>query len=768
MLGLTGAELRKVWGKGSFLLTCLILLVLDLFLLWYTGLPTQERAGLASYREFQREITGMSEAEKGQFLSTWKETLDGIGVVQEILSLRTLSGEMGEVLTAQAMAENPGVFEAYYEQYQSGTYLRLTDSLWQEQRLMEELYGEWEKCAGYEDYLRSVQERAHTLQNIGVFAQQEQSTFSARNIRKSAGDYARLSEGNSQYPIRWMPDKALTGAMENVWTDFLLLLSVFFFVGQVIAEEKEKGLFYVIRSTRRGMGQSMAGKLTALAVHCCAMSLLLYGANLLFFRCCIGYGDLDAAIQSVAAYRESCLPVSIREYILLSVFTKSLALAAFGALLTAVYMAADKIYLPYGAGIFLLGGSYMLYRAIPAASKGNLFKYLNPVGILKTEHFYGAYLNFDLLGYPVSRMWMTWFVIFLFLALGIGGSLYFAGKGEHLTFRNPGEPVFFLFRPHGKLLRHECYKVMVSNKAILVLLVFGFLAGYREWGQSYSLSVSEQYYQDVMLKLQGELTEEKERFVLAESERYQEAFDRIGQIDRMVSEGEISESTGEDWKQDFYAVTAFYPAFSRVWQQYQRIRTEGGNFIYDTGYLYLSGRRDLSGGMGESLLIDLFLLCCGITLAFCNAAAMENGKDIWKLIGSTRKGKKKILLSKFVVCTASGALLSLIPFLCRAFRVGSLFPMGGFLGAAQDIPFLGQLGVSCPVWGFLLLLASAQAAVTAGAAGIVFALSCWRKEPVQTCFWAAVLLVLPLAAALLGFSAAEGWSLYPLYAWAAG
>lgn len=803
MFRLTGFELEKIWGNRRFQLSCLLLVLLELFLLWYTALPDEGEAGLSAYKAFQRQIKNMSEQEKADYVTGLKETMDGIGLVQEVLTMRGMGSEMGDAFAAQIMDSAPGVFEAYYELYQSEEYLTYTDSFWQERSLIEELYEEWEKCAGYGEYLQSVQETEDTLEGIGIFSGKSggaEPSFSSRNVEKSARDYAGLTDEE----IRWMPGRALTGAMENAWTDIFLLLSVFLAVGSLILEEKEKRLFYITRSTRYGMGKSIGAKLAALFLHCAGMAAILYGVNLLFFSVTVGYGDFGAALQSVAAYRESCLSVSIREFIWLSVLTKGLAAFGFGALLAALCIAAETVYLPFGAGILFCGISFSLYSAIPGASKWNLYKYLNLMGILKTEHYYGGYLNFNLFGYPVSQRILTWIVIIFLAAGGMVGSVFFYLGGEKLALRDSRLPAVSFFRPHASLLRHECYKIMIVNRAALVLLVFGFLAGYREWGQNYYLSAQETYYQDMMLRLEGELTEEKEEWILSEHARYQDAFDQISQIEGMVSRGEISERAGEDLKAKYNAVTAFYPAFLRAWEQYQRLtgkrinvtgnRINGltednisglaenitcglagegtavdsveGNFVYDTGYLYLFGLK------GEGTLIDLILLCCGVILAFGNAASMEDRIDAWSLLGSTRTGKRKVLLYKAFLCGMSAALLALVPFACRMARIGRTYPFRGLSFRISDIPCYGTFALAnlpraLPVWGFILLAALSQAAVIGVAALTVFALSAWRKEPLGTYFLAALLLLVPPAMLLLGFSAADGFSLYPLYSWTA-
>ena len=100
----------------------------------------------------------------------------------------------------------------------------------------------------------------------------------------------------------------------------------------------------------------------------------------------------------------------------------------------------------------------------------------------------------------------------------------------------------------------------------------------------------------------------------------------------MVSDGEIDESTGEQLKADWYGITFFYPSFQRVMQQYENIQEDGGEFIYDTGYLYFFGR------INDDYLIDLLLLslCMVIRIWKCDG----NGIPEWFMV--------------FVVCNETG------------------------------------------------------------------------------------------------------------------
>ena len=751
-------ELDKTWGRRSFALSVCALALINLFLLWFSSLPDESAAPLSAHRMFLTEIRSMTEQEKGAYLESLKETIDGIDFVHNVIMARSISGEMGDILAGQILESSPGTFEKYHPLYQSGSYLHYTDSFYQEKDLVDGWYAEWLKVDGYGSYLRSVQENKEILGGIGIFGDQEKESFSARNIAKSAEAYAKLTDAG----IRWTPAKSMVSAMECLWTDLLLLLSAFLFIGIMIFEEKKKQLFYVTRCTRRGILHSMTGKLAALLIHCILVTFLLYGLNLAFYGLAAGFPDLNVPVQSVADYMGSPFSITIGQFLTLSLFTKGLALFASMSVLTALCVPADSVLLPCGLGGALCAVSWLLYLLFPAGTRFSALKYCNPAGIMRTECLYGDYLNFNLGGYPVSRTAAAWGLIFVLSGTGIALSLLLFDKGQSLSLKKRRTVQCFRFRPHGSLLGHELYKIMITDKALVVLLAFLLLMGYSRLTDEYKVSVSEQYYQELMLQLEGPLGPEKEAMILAEQDRFQRAFDEIGRIDQMVSEGLLAESAGEELKARWYAVTAFYPSFRRIWAQYQRIlEDQGGFFIYDTGYLYLMG----AGTYNNSFTADLMLLSICVTLAFGNCLAMEYRNGAWRLLDAAPRGQRKVFQRKMFLCGTAAALLSLILFLCRLKTIASVFPMGGTGLPVQNIPCCAGFPLRIPAAVFILLAALSQALSLVLVTWGVLLVSRWRKDYVQTLFISAVLFALPLALKLLGIAHAGWFSVYPLYAW---
>ena len=152
MTALIGFELQKVWRKGNFLSLMVLLLLLNVFLLWYVNRPAGDEPPLSAYKAVCQDISDMTEQEKFAYISDLKERADG-----------------------------------------SGDSLIYTDSPEKECTLIDELYEEISAVSGYDDYLASVQKNSSQLDGISIFrSPTSEENFGSRNIAKSAADHAGL------------------------------------------------------------------------------------------------------------------------------------------------------------------------------------------------------------------------------------------------------------------------------------------------------------------------------------------------------------------------------------------------------------------------------------------------------------------------------------------------------------------------------------------------------------------------------------------------
>ena len=749
-------ELKKIWNKKSFVFITCLLLIINIFFLWYTNLENEKRPSLSSYKMFQTEILNMSESEKEEYVKKLKKDIDGIYFVIDILNMQ--KNEIGSSFVEQELNANPGVFETYYEIYKSGNYLHFTSSLEQEQIFINEIYNEQVKVSGYDDYLEGIKKDKGKLEGISIFNNQDESNFSTRNIKKSTKDYSELNSSN----VKFIPSKTIVSTIENIGTDILLILITFLFIGNLITEEKEKKLFYVTRSTKYGVVHSIFAKIIALFIHCIIFSILLFGINYLFFGIFGGFNDLGIKLQSLAPYMESNFNGSILEYLIISILTKGIVVFEIGTIITAICIISDSMILPYMLGISFLGISWLFYKIIPAVSNLNIIKHLNIFGILKTENLYGSYLNFNFFEYPISRITFSWIMIVGLLGLGIFLCVKFFLKGKSLELKRSTKNFILKFKPHTSLFKHELYKILITNKGIIVILIFSLLICYNELQRRYSPSLQEQYYQNIMLKLEGKPTEEKTQLIKAEKSRFDEAFSKISEIDEQIAKGEINDTTGEAMKVKWYSITAFYPTFEKVLEQDKYVKENDGNYIYDTGYLYLFGVMD------EGILNDFIFLTLSIIFMFCNVMAIEYQNKAVNILQATNKGKKAIIKTKVKATIIIVLLFCILPFVCRFISVSSTFPINGFLLSAKDISIYHNLSSGILVIGLILLKIFIQVFSGIILAMLILTISAWKKNNVQTIFLGLLILFVPLVLVLLGFEYMRLFSLYPLYSYTFG
>lgn len=755
MIRLSMYELLKIWRKKRFVFSFGVLLVINLFLLWYVNLPDAGTPPLSAYKAFEADISVMSEKEKADYITGLKDKIDGITFVERILCLQAMGNERSTDIAQQELEANPGVFEEYYEQYQSGEYLFYTDELAQETALIHELYEEFYKVSRYEDYLNSIQESKNKLSGISIFQNQSNDSFSNRNIVKSAADYENMRD----IEIRWQPSKGIILASENSIADILLFLGLLLFVGNLIIEEKERKLFYITRPTKHGMFVYLFGKLGALLLHSCTVVTVMIGSNLIFAAITTGVGDMTSSIQSLAPYMESNLSISIWEYLLLSVMTKSIVLFCFGAILTAVAIDTAKGVMPYFIGILLLGISALFNISIPAYSVLCPMKYLNFIGAMDTGQLYGEYLNLNINEHPISRLALNWSVLILFMVGVLVLCLTRFLCGRHLELKKARFLRFVRFRQHGNLFRHEAYKILITNRAVWILLCFAILIGYYGISQEYHPSVKEEYYQKLMLQLEGEFTEQKEQFILSEQARFEEATKKVERIDTMVQSGELDILTADAMKTECEAVLSFYSTFERIETQYVKVKQEGGEFIYDTGYLYLYGKQD------NSFLICALLLSVCMVLSFYNSISMEYRKKSWFLLGATECGRRKIIVRKIWVCLICAAALAVVPWVFRGICISEVFPMSSWLKPIRSIPAFEHISINMSILCFTIFVIISQMISIMIVALLVMLISGWQKNNMQSLFFGLVVLVIPMVLKLMGFDFAGYLSIYPFYAW---
>lgn len=753
MIKLIPFELGKILLKKSFIPLLLLLAVLNVFLLWYLNIPDEGEAPLSAYKTVSSDLSKMNSQEQMEYLKSLQNDLRMLEIVEQITLLQTHDNVRSQRLAEQLLEQYGDVYNKYLSLYESGEYLIYTDSAHSEMAFISEILAECETVSGYDKYLKAIEENRNHLNGVSIFSNVDGDSFSSRNIEKSFLDHQGLDAEN----IRFVPSKGVRSGTESTVTDLFLLLAVMFFVGGLIGEEKEKGLFYFTRATKNGILKCMGAKLSALLIYCFCASALLYGSSLLYAKLSLGLGDPAAALQSVADFTESSLDITLGEYLFLGFLTKSVMLFGFGAALSAVSLFSSRSFAPQLFGVGFLAVCRILYELIPAYSMFSPIKYLAFWGCFNPKHLFGEYLNFNIAGYPISRLSLSVIAAIIICAGLWAVNLILFAKGKSLAHRRTIRR-FSLQPLHGSLFLHEGGKILFMNKALAVLLLFGVLIGYSDLGRHYRLSVGEEYYYGIMISIEGQLNEESEAIITKERARYENTFRQIELIEEMINTGELDKALGEDMKSAWQSQTAFYSYFQRVEQQYAHIAEQGGEFIYDTGFQRLFGKAD------GSFLHDLLLLTlCGV-FAFAGVIPLEEQKKSQLLLSATAKGKNRIIAAKTAVCALCMAIMTVLPWIFRILAISQTYHMKMWGSSAQNLPMYYESGLAAPpIWLFTLLMILLQIVVMWVIVSTVLLLSYKLKSGGQTLFLGLLIFALPLVMSVLGLDFMKWFSVYPVY-----
>jgi len=760
MIRMVYYELYKAVRKRSFLIAAASLLLINIGLLFYGCLANDGGADAAAYSRFMKDVEGLQEQEKYDYIEKLYETINGVELVEEIHALEAMQSDMGKVMAENLRKQNPGVFEKYYDTWKDGSYLKYTDNLKSEIRLIEEIYNEEQAVSGYKDYLKDISQTSSQLSEVSIFSSGEKSSFSSRNIKKTAEDYLRLSN----VVVNFSPSRGFSQSVSSKLTDVLVLLSILAFSSGLIFEEKEKRLYAITKATPRGGTQHIAAKLATLFIYCIAATALFYGCSLAFYGAVYGLGSLGAPLQSYAPFIRSALHITGLQYLLISYGVKAAVFFFIGTLIVLLSILAKQSYLPAIVMTAFLALCYGLTRVIPAVSRANWIKYLNPYGLLQTDKLYGSYINLNFFGWPVNCHKAAEICLSLAIAFLCFCCIMCFNRSREMNLKEMRLTLwlkklsFASFRPHTSLIRYEGYKIFITAGALPILLVFGVFLTYNTGKSSYYVSAGEKRYASYMKYLEGPLTEEKASYLENENDMYEEAMKQIEIIDGMEKNGDISPSVADSMRLPYERTLSFYGVFQRVWEKYQYIQLHPrAEFVYETGYMLLLGFSN------DNAILRFLLLTVVLTVCLGNVYAMEYKHDMNRMISSTPRGRRRVSLCKLLISLVISVLCCIAVEGTYMMGIIKAYPLPGIGSPVTSIMAYSKLPDFMPIWTFIGIIAIVRITVSMASALIILWISRKLHTSLQGMFLSILVLGLSPILYIMGLPVAKWFGLLPLY-----
>ena len=735
-------ELKKVLNKKIFLVVLLLCFAINGFLL-YSSQNTEENSLRLTYSD---EYAKMLDNYSSMPCDEAKKQIDNELLAYEIFSrfeslAQTDNEELIENYTYELeeyKKNNPTEYQKAVEMSEKGG-----EELWKNNFLYD-ISQQIEYINSYPDFIDQMYDRAKAQSASSIFG--DENSFSYKNLYKTANDYSGLK--NTELSL--VNSDAFIATIKYSLTDIFVIAIVLLICVYLFQYEREKGLYSLVRCTKFGRAKTIISKLVLLFALAAVVSVLFVFCNFTINTFLYGGTDLSVNIQSISEFRNCTLKITAGQFLLLFVLAKVIGIFVISSFFALVFIVFSSSAMMYLTGLGTVGTEYLFYTLIGQNSFLNLLKYINIFYILDGGEFFGSYLNLNIFSNAVTSVPIV-FAVFgtVFLLCTMFSCTLFCKCNQQKTagiFSRLFEKFkskFYTLNGSTSIFKGEFYKFTVQNKMavmIVLLVLFAIISSFGTVRYPYS-EISDADYKAYMEYLEGDITVEKENYML-EQQNY---FDDLRQrLDEIAENSELSENAKQAMSKSIENIlNSKGIAFERVIEQYNRLleldkKGIDAKFIDENIYKSFVSSKTREWN-------DFALLCLVLVIGVPYVFSVEYKNGMINLIRPTKNGKTKLFHRKITVqfTYLLIAFISLyMPYFVRfinTYGVNSLnTPLVCMFENVQITPFSVINAVVVNLICYFLLATAVTSVITA--------VSIFSRNSMFTMVISTVLVIIPLLA----------------------
>lgn len=518
------------------------------------------------------------------------------------------------------------------------------------------------------------------------------------------------------------------------WMPTDLFLFAFVFVGGLLifSDDRRFGRMLFLRPTVKGRSALFCRKLAALLTHSLAAFFLLYATNIAICGALFGFSDLSLPIQSVPGFLACPTPFTVLGYLINAALDKLLWLFQLVALIALIDAATNG---PVGASALCV-----LAAALSLLLSKLNSPWLAELSLIRQSLTADRYQECFMLSFFGVPMMQT----LAFRLVSIGGALTFTAAGLGCFCRRdavipsrrrlPRLPV----GRHTSLWRHESFKLFVTQKGACWLAVLITVQCAVYFGTQSPVTETEYYLRQYAQVLSGERTDEKDKFLRAEEQRFTEQREKIDFYYSISEDPALADVLTEELRMALRAENAFEIARS----QYESLYP-GQSYVHSTGYRYLFDASGVQTDLQCLLLMELVLI---MSLAGCFATEKENGVSVLQVTAGARgrAARRKLLLALLL------ALLSLVTaFLPQTLLAAQQYGLTQCGALANSLQIFSGVPESWRIWHIFLMTWSLRALIAGLSVGLILFLSEKTGSLTVTMLVSLIVLAIPPMIGLL-------------------
>ncbi len=471
---------------------------------------------------------------------------------------------------------------------------------------------------------------------------------------------------------------------DRIGTVLVLFLSMLAGV-LLVMTDAECGVGPILYTTATGRRGIASRKLIAMLLWTACLTVLFSSFAFLAVYLKTGVGGWGCFLSVLPAYQLCPYPVYVFEYLLIKCLFLWIAafLVGITAMLLSSFVSRLSAALVLNIGVLLLQYAMTLRTGL---ADGGIVRILHVFTLANADTFFERYRAENVFGHSVPSLLLAGIAELLAILLIAVLLFCFFGrvKGRKQT------PFLFRKRRRISIPFYEFRTVFGSTGlVVLLLLVVAAQVFYTVRTVPPGTTYRETVYRGYMLKLEGELTPEKEAYLCAERERLNNIFAEYAQAEEAYQNGNASFSEYIRLRAASLDAEKRSEVFARVEERYRQIREDGGVFVYDTGWKLLLNDENA-----------LYLLLLLLIPAF--AYYTEKRNRFFPILQATKYGRQATFLRKAALIIG---ILWLCVLVCDAWHYGSVsraYPLPLPHAALQNLPGSESCFAKLPIGGVLL------------------------------------------------------------------
>lgn len=741
MFKLIKYELIKIWFNKTFLVSLIALFLINGVLLWNS--TRANNIPSSSYKELGEALSSLSIEEKYTLISEHYTTIESLSKVYTIEKLIATGNYSFDDLSEDDIT----LYNDYIVQYNNNNYLQYTDNLLNEFRFVTQIKYEIEQILNHEQFLHSINEKADLFSSVGIFS--NSSEFTSLNINKTQNDYAHLSNLQLDY----YPQKGLYRSINFRQSDAIGLLAVIFLTFVLVRQEKDDGMFFLIRSTASGRSKTAIIKIFAMSISSLMIVVILYLSNILLCNTIYDIGPLNRAIQSNAFLVKSVFSLNVGEYLILFLCIKWMALTVIGAWVLLAAQMTRKAVNGYVLALSFPLISEFVRISISGIDRKLLLRYTSIASFMQTNEILGSYRNLNIFETPINFIHIEIVAaIIYFLSFSVS-FVYIYSSSSQKTTSTSSFITFNRKKYHSSLLAHESYKSLVANGGIAIILLAILLQCYLGFSSEAFITPEEVYYKNYMDVLEGNLTKDKINYLNEEFENLRPLFE----LDYLYTNGLISEDQYSASMMKYMNLRGRYQVFSGI---YNSIRYS--DKPYDIGFIYHQRYPKFFGADTNDNHIEYLLICICLAILISPVLAYEHDSGMFIINATTPKGKKQLLYAKYYYTFIISVLIACVSYISKFIYMLRYDGFSAVWLPIMTLPEFSNTNIRLPIFVFVFLMLLIRILVCISLSIAIISLSSIINKSIVSTVASLVLLCLSSFLVYLRIEQAKWISLYPL------